>query len=176
MSILRSVPPVRAVLIALLALALAACGGSDDAAGLGAGSSAAKAGGEAVPDAGALGVAVVHKSPTCDCCGAHEDYLAGSGFATQDAVHDEDLTAWKEAQGIPRELWSCHTTEVGGYFVEGHVPVETIERLLAEQPDIDGIALPGMPAGSPGMGGVQEEPLVVEAFVGGSPAGVFDTR
>jgi hypothetical protein len=173
MSILRSVSPVRAVLIALLALALAACGGAgDDTTDLGAGSSAAEAGEEAA----ALGLAVVHKSPTCDCCGAHEDYLAGSGFATQDAVHDEDLTAWKEAQGIPRELWSCHTTEVGGYFVEGHVPVETIERLLAEQPDIDGIALPGMPAGSPGMGGVQEEPLVVEAFVGGNPAGVFDTR
>jgi hypothetical protein len=56
------------------------------------------------------------------------------------------------------------------------VPVETIARLLEEQPAIDGIALAGMPGGSPGMGGVQEEPFVIEAFVGGAPAGVFDTR
>lgn len=66
---------------------------------------------------------------------------------------------------------SCHTSEVAGYFVEGHVPVAAIERLLAERPEIDGIALAGMPAGSPGMGGTLEGPLVVFAIADGELVG-----
>lgn len=75
----------------------------------------------------------------------------------------------KSRLGIPPEMWSCHTIEAGGYFIEGHVPVKAIERLLAERPPITGIALPGMPPGSPGMGGVRTGPLVIYAI---SPAGV----
>jgi hypothetical protein len=172
---------LRAVVAVLFVLALAACDAADvagDATEPVTGPAAAADGAEGAgpADAADPAVAVVHKSPTCECCGAHEDYLASEGHPTQPAVHEADLTAWKEQRGIPRELWSCHTTEIGGYLVEGHVPVETIARLLEEQPAIDGIALAGMPGGSPGMGGVQEEPFVIEAFVGGAPAGVFDTR
>ena len=75
---------------------------------------------------------------------------------------------------IPSELESCHTTEVAGYFVEGHVPVEAIDKLLEEKPDIDGIALPGMPAGSPGMGGLKTEDFVIYALKDGE-ASVFMT-
>ena len=67
----------------------------------------------------------------------------------------------KEDLDIPEDMWSCHTSLVGGYYVEGHVPVEAIRKLLAEQPEIDGIALPGMPQGSPGMSGRKEGPFVI---------------
>jgi hypothetical protein len=130
----------------------------------------------AVQDEEPIASVVVHKSPTCDCCGGHEDYLEARGFAVESEVHEQDLADWKDAQGIPRGHWSCHTTVVGGYLVEGHVPAETIVKLLEEQPEIDGITLPGMPAGSPGMGGVQDEPWVIEMFVDGEVVGVFDIR
>jgi len=68
---------------------------------------------------------------------------------------------------IPQDLWSCHTSLVGNYYVEGHVPVETLRKLLDEQPDIDGIALPGMPQGSPGMGGEKDEPWVIYSISDG---------
>jgi hypothetical protein len=129
-------------------------------------------GGGAEPSGGRV-AAVIHRSPTCDCCAEHAAHLDAAGFATQQNLHADDLAAWKEAQGIPPALWSCHTTEVGGYLVEGHVPAESVRKLLEERPDVDGIALAGMPAGSPGMSGVQEGPLVIEAFVDGEPVGVF---
>ena len=94
--------------------------------------------------------AVVHKSPSCGCCALWVDHLRAAGFAVQ--VHDTDnLNPIKEAVGVPVGKGSCHTTQVGGYFVEGHVPAEDIKRLLAEQPDAKGLVLPGMPMGSPGM-------------------------
>jgi hypothetical protein len=71
------------------------------------------------------------------------------------------LAHLKNSLDIPPEMWSCHTTVVKGYFVEGHVPVEAIRRLLDGQPAVNGIALPGMPPGSPGMGGVKTGPLIV---------------
>ena len=73
----------------------------------------------------------------------------------------------KRDLNIPEELWSCHTTVVSGYYVEGHVPVEVIRKLLREQPEIDGIALPGMPQGSPGMSGTKDEPWVIYSIAGG---------
>ena len=174
---MRTPKPLRrptAVAAVLLVLLLAACApGADEATTDGAVSGEAA---EQPLEQRVSASAVVHKSPTCDCCTAHEDYLEGAGLALRAEIHEEDLVVWKEERGIPRELWSCHTTEVGGYLVEGHVPAETIARLLDEQPDIDGIALPGMPAGSPGMPGEQDEPWVIEAFAGGEPVGVFETR
>ncbi len=74
----------------------------------------------------------------------------------------------KDRLNIPQDMWSCHTAVIGGYFVEGHVPVAAIRKLLEEQPEIDGIALPGMPAGSPGMGGSKEEPFVIYAVADGA--------
>ena len=93
---------------------------------------------------------IVHKDPTCGCCAAWIDHLRNAGFATR--AHDvADLHALKERLGVPAALASCHTAEVRGYLVEGHVPAGAIARLLAERPLATGLAVPGMPIGSPGM-------------------------
>ena len=106
---------------------------------------------------------IVHKSPTCSCCGAYIDALREHGV--QVAVIDaNDTAAVKTARGVPSYAWSCHTIDVAGYAVEGHVPIEALERLLVERPEVEGIALPGMPAGSPGMGGVKSGSFDVIAF------------
>ena len=98
----------------------------------------------------ALPTVLVHKSPTCGCCGLWVEHLRQAGFAVQ--IDDrEDVNPVKQRLGVPYGKGSCHTAEVGGYFVEGHVPAGDIKRLLAERPDAKGLALPGMPAGSPGM-------------------------
>jgi hypothetical protein len=73
----------------------------------------------------------------------------------------------KDELDIPEEMWSCHTSLVGDYYVEGHVPVEAVRKLLAEQPNIEGIALPGMPQGSPGMSGEKSEPWVIYSISDG---------
>lgn len=106
----------------------------------------------------------VHRSPDCSCCGAYEEYLAAEGFRVRTVLHPDGPAAFRKSAGVPPELGSCHTSVVGGYLVEGHVPAAYIRRLLAEAPDISGIALPGMPPGSPGMGGVPTDPLVIYAF------------
>ena len=92
----------------------------------------------------------VHKSATCGCCKVWVDRLRGAGFQVE--VRDVDnLNPVKQRVGIPYGMGSCHTAEVGGYFVEGHVPIEDIKRLLRERPDARGLTVPGMPVGSPGM-------------------------
>jgi hypothetical protein len=99
---------------------------------------------------GVLPLMVVNKSASCGCCTGWVEHMRKSGFAVQ--VHDVDnLDAVKTRVGIPPGKGSCHTAEVGGYFVEGHVPAEDIKRLLAEKPNAKGLVLPGMPLGSPGM-------------------------
>ena len=107
----------------------------------------------------------VWKSPSCGCCRGWIDHMETAGFAV-DVVETDDLDPLKSARGIPVELHACHTAEIAGYAVEGHVPAAAIAKLLAEKPDLDGIALPGMPAGSPGMGGPAEA-LEVLGFSGG---------
>lgn len=93
----------------------------------------------------------VYKTPTCGCCGKWVEKMQTSGFNT--SVTDmEDVGPIKTKHGLPPRLASCHTTLVGGYVIEGHVPAEDIKRLLRERPaGIVGLAAPGMPAGSPGM-------------------------
>ena len=92
----------------------------------------------------------VWRSPTCGCCGEWVKHLQKNGFATK--VHMvEDTAPMRRQLGIPEKLGSCHTAKVGGYAIEGHVPAADIRRLLAERPAAAGIAVPGMPAGSPGM-------------------------
>ena len=98
----------------------------------------------------ALPHVVVHKTPTCGCCGSWIEHLRDAGFSVEAQDHD-DLGPAKERLGVPYGKGSCHTAEVGGYLVEGHVPAEDIKRLLAEKPDARGLVLPGMPVGSPGM-------------------------
>lgn len=106
---------------------------------------------------------LVHKTPTCGCCKVWIEYLIADGFAVE--VRDvDDLGPIKTRVGVPPGKGSCHTAEVEGYFVEGHVPAEDIRRLLAERPQARGITVPGMPLGSPGMEvpGGRIEPYTVE--------------
>ena len=123
------------------------------------------------PEARAM---TIYRSPECSCCHLWADIVRKDGWAVA-STDKLDIAAFKAKTGVPLEFSSCHTAIVGGYFVEGHVPLEAVERLLAERPDIDGIALPGMPPGSPGMGGVQEAPLEVVAITYGvaSPFGSY---
>ena len=101
--------------------------------------------------------AVQYQSPGCDCCDVYADYLQGYLDTTLETETRDDLAPIKDERGIDEELRSCHTVDLDGYVVEGHVPVEVIATLFEEEPEIDGIALPGMPAGSPGMGGSKPE-------------------
>ena len=92
----------------------------------------------------------VYKSPSCGCCKKWVEHLQTAGFRV--TVHDTSTLAGVMAQyGVPRKLTACHTAVVDGYVVEGHVPADVIQRLLKERPEIAGVAVPGMPAGAPGM-------------------------
>ncbi len=110
-----------------------------------------------------LPLVIVHKTESCGCCGAWVKHMQQAGFPVK-VRNLDDVTPVKQRVGVPLGKGSCHTAEVGGYFVEGHVPANDIKRLLAEKPVAKGLVLPGMPAGSPGMetpdGRVQ--PYVVE--------------
>ncbi len=112
------------------------------------------------------GKVIVYKSPNCGCCVQHSTYLREQGFDV-DIVIEEDMDSIKEKYDIPEEMLSCHTAIFGDYFVEGHVPVEAIDKLLEELPAIDGIALPEMPSGSPGMPGPKLEPWIIYQLIDG---------
>jgi hypothetical protein len=100
--------------------------------------------------AAATGVAEVWRDPSCGCCAAWIAYLQGHGYTV--TVHeDQPMAAVKTRLGVPANVASCHTARIGGHVIEGHVPVEDIQRLLAQHPDARGLAAPGMPMGSPGM-------------------------
>ena len=100
--------------------------------------------------AAALPVVAVYKTPWCGCCKLWVEHLRKAGFTVE--VHDvEDLDAQKDRMGVPADKRSCHTAQVGGYYVEGHVPAADIKRLLKDKPKAEGLVLPGMPMGSPGM-------------------------
>ena len=92
----------------------------------------------------------VVKSPYCGCCTHWVEYLRAEGFDVR-VVEAEDVTPTARRLGVPDDLRSCHTASIEGYAIEGHVPAADIRRLLAERPDAAGIAVPGMPIGSPGM-------------------------
>ncbi len=109
------------------------------------------------------GTVEFHKSASCGCCGLHADYLSGRGKLNLDIMIMEIVDPAKDELGIPNELRSCHTAVIDGYFVEGHMPLEAINRLIEERPNISGIALPGMPSGSPGMPGSKNMDWVVYA-------------
>lgn len=95
----------------------------------------------------------VVKDPNCECCTAWVEHLQANGFAvTVEEMHAGLLVAFKAERGVPLDLQSCHTAEVGGYIIEGHVPAGDIVHLLSERPEALGLAVPGMPYGSPGMG------------------------
>ncbi|TSC83034.1 MAG: hypothetical protein G01um101419_306 [Parcubacteria group bacterium Gr01-1014_19] len=114
----------------------------------------------------------VYKSPTCGCCGGYINYLKKNNFQIT-VVETTNRMELKEKFQIPADMESCHTSVVGGYVVEGHVPVEAVNKLLSEKPEIDGISLPEMPAGSPGMGGIKSGPLTVYALSKGEKSEYF---
>lgn len=92
----------------------------------------------------------VYKSPTCGCCGKWVEHMKANGFKV--VTHEmNDVTPHKQRLGVPIGMGSCHTAEVGGYLVEGHVPADDVKRLLAEKPKAKGLVSPGMPQSAPGM-------------------------
>lgn len=95
-------------------------------------------------------VMTVHKDPTCGCCEAWVDHVRAAGYEAR-VVEVAAINAVKAKLGVPPGLRSCHTAEIDGYVLEGHVPAAAIARLLAERPKVRGLAVPGMPIGSPGM-------------------------
>jgi hypothetical protein len=108
---------------------------------------------------------IVFKSPTCGCCDGYVEYLRRGGLEVK-AQNVRNILSVKEEQNIPPELESCHTAVAGDYFIEGHVPIEAVKKLISEKPeDILGIALPGMPAGSPGMGGHKQGKFEIQALL-----------
>lgn len=105
------------------------------------------------PSAGSSGselTLVVYQDPNCGCCGKWVEHMRAHGFTVEN-MPEPDLSARKQALGVPPSLWSCHTAVIGDYVIEGHVPAGDIKRLLAERPEGKGLAVPGMPVGSPGM-------------------------
>ena len=93
----------------------------------------------------------VYKTPNCGCCVKWVEYLQKEGFEVK-AVNRDDLAPIKQRAGVPPAMAACHTALVDGYVIEGHVPAQAIRKLLRERPDTLGLAVPGMPANSPGMG------------------------
>lgn len=115
----------------------------------------------------------VYKNPQCGCCDKWVDHLRANGFAVT-VEEAQDMGAVKQEHGVPRQLTSCHTATVGGYVVEGHVPAGDIKRMLRQQPEMIGLAVPGMPVGSPGMEqGARLDPYDVLAFREDSTLSVF---
>ena len=102
----------------------------------------------------------VFKTPSCGCCYGYVLFLEEEKFKVKQ-TYMRSLHKIKQKYNIPLEMQSCHTTIMCKYFIEGHVPFEAVDKLLREQPDIDGIALPGMPIGTPGMPGDKDEPYVI---------------
>ena len=104
----------------------------------------------AVPLRAAQPAMVIHKDPNCGCCTGWAAHVRAAGFETR-VVELSDLSPIKARLAVPPQLGSCHTAEIDGYAIEGHVPASAIRRLLSERPSATGLAVPGMPIGSPGM-------------------------
>ena len=123
-----------------------------------------------VPDQGNV---TLYKNPECECCEGYADYLRHNGFEVK-VIPANDLTVMGEKYGIPDSLQPCHLSLIGGYVAGGHIPIEVIDRLLSEKPQITGITLPGMPPGTPGMPGQKPGPLTIYE-IGQRPPKVYAT-
>lgn len=116
---------------------------------------------------------MLYKNPQCGCCEGYADYLRDNGFTVTVKPTHELVTMSREA-GIPDDFQGCHLAMIEGYAVSGHVPLGTVRKLLSERPDIKGVTLPGMPLGSPGMGGEKQGPFeVLEVSKSGEITGVY---
>jgi hypothetical protein len=116
--------------------------------------------------------ATVYRSPSCGCCRNYVGYLKRNGLEVED-VETDDMNTIKEEHSIPDDMLSCHTTMIDGYVVEGHMPLEAIEKLLVEKPDTRGIAMPGMPSGSPGMPGLRSGDFSVYSLLSDGETSLF---
>ena len=120
--------------------------------------------------------ATLYKNPGCTCCEKYADYLRSNGIDVTVIAHP-NMTLIKQKYGVREDLEGCHTMLVGGYVVEGHVPVASLKRLLSEKPAIKGISLPGMPEGAPGMSGTKEGAFTILTITGhDGPEPVFATE
>lgn len=117
----------------------------------------------------------LYKNPTCSCCADWAEHMRANGFRV-DVREGGDLTAAKDRLRVPPGLASCHTAEVGGYALEGHVPADVVVRLLDERPEVAGLAVPGMPAGVPGMPGEGFGSYDVLAFEADGATRVYASR
>ncbi|MGB3471435.1 MAG: DUF411 domain-containing protein [Erythrobacter sp.] len=117
----------------------------------------------------------VAKDPTCGCCGAWVALAREEGFDVE-TTDTDDIAGAKLDAGVPEALWSCHTATIDGYVIEGHVPFAAIAKLLEARPDVAGIAVPGMPFGSPGMGDDPDARYDVIAFGGTAGEGTVFYR
>jgi hypothetical protein len=127
---------------------------------------------EAVVTGQELPTVLVYKTPACGCCNGWVEHMRAAGF-TVDTRDVNDIMSVKQDGGVPVSMSSCHTSLVDGYVVEGHVPADQVRRLLAERPEIAGIAAPGMPSGSPGMEGPNAQPYEILSFTRSGEAAVF---
>lgn len=121
-----------------------------------------------------LPTVLVYKTPTCGCCNGWVEHMEAAGFVV-DARNTTDLMTVKRDGGVPPQMSSCHTAIIDGYVVEGHVPADQVKQLLADRPEVAGIAVPGMPIGSPGMEGPNARPYQVLSFTHTGEADVFAT-
>ena len=107
--------------------------------------------------------AVMYKNPSCSCCETYAAYLEQNGFKVE-LKPTNDLARISASLGVPENLQGCHSVVIGNYVVDGFVPVDLVKKMLAERPAITGISLPGMPMGSPGMGGEKTGTWTIYAF------------
>lgn len=114
----------------------------------------------------------MYKNPNCQCCSKWATYLENNGFSVEE-IPTDTLASVKKQKGVPDQLRACHTAVIDGYVVEGHVPVEAINKVLKERPEAKGIAVPGMPAQSPGMA-ENPSPVDVYFFNGPDQVAYFD--
>lgn len=155
--------------LAATSLVLASCTATKDSGMMAASSPEEVASAEAA----LVSEITVFRSPTCGCCGQWIEHAKAAGFQVKDEI-TEDMSAIKQQYGVPQSLTSCHTTVVGDYVIEGHIPAEDVQRLLSEKPDVAGIAVPGMLIGSPGMeSGDYTEPYTVFSFTESGETAVF---
>ncbi len=121
----------------------------------------------------------VFKSPTCGCCSKWIEHMRAAGFTVQvEERGDADVQKIKKRLGVPESAKSCHTAQIGPYVVEGHTPAADVKRLLEQRPAVVGLAVPGMPAGAPGMDvpGVRPRPYTVLSFDAAGKTQVFSTH
>jgi hypothetical protein len=111
---------------------------------------------------------LLYKNPQCGCCENYAQYLRDNGF-TVTVKPTHELASMSRDAGIPDKLQGCHLAHIENYVVSGHVPIKSVRKLLSERPDIKGITLPGMPLGSPGMGGEKTQPFEIYEVGDSSP-------